>query len=155
MSVVKRLKMFLDIEAVKYTTCTHSKAYTAQEIAASSHVSGKTFAKTVVVKTGSELMLVVLPAAARISLKSLATQLSVDPVEIATEDEFRQLFLDCETGAMPPFGNLYNLKTIIARELAACDHLSFNAGNHVEIVHLAMDDYLRLVKPRVLDFELD
>ena len=38
---VKKLKEFLDKEGIKYVSIIHSTAYTAQEVAASAHITGK------------------------------------------------------------------------------------------------------------------
>jgi Ala-tRNA(Pro) deacylase len=52
---VKKLKDFLDQNSVKYTTVGHSRAYTAQEVAASSHIPGKEMAKTVMLKIDGKM----------------------------------------------------------------------------------------------------
>ncbi len=46
----KKLKNLLDENNVKYVSITHSKGYTAQEIATSAHIKGDEFAKTVILK---------------------------------------------------------------------------------------------------------
>ncbi len=44
---IQKLKKFLDNENIKYVAISHSRAYTAQGIAALTHISGKELAKTV------------------------------------------------------------------------------------------------------------
>ncbi len=149
---VKRLKRFLDDHGVKYVIVSHSTAYTAQEIAASAHVKGKELAKTVMIKVDGEMKMAVLPASFQVDLYMLMDAFGAEKVELATEDEFKGLFPHCEVGAMPPFGNLYDMDVHVAQELTEDREIAFNAGSHTELVKLAYEDFARLVRPRVLDF---
>jgi len=146
----KRLKQFLDQQGIKYVSITHSPAYTAQEVAASAHVSGRDFAKTVIVSIEGVMAMVVLPANRKVVLPDLREMLDVEKVKLATEDEFKERFPDCELGAMPPFGNLYGLEVFVAPSLAADPEIAFNAGTHTEVIKLAYRDFERLVKPKPL-----
>jgi len=146
----QQLKSFLDSNHVKYTTITHSPEYTAQEIAASAHIPGKDLAKTVIVKVDGEFAMAVLPASMHVSLSRLRTAAGAGAAEIASEEEFEKLFPDCELGAMPPFGNLYDMPVFAATELAEDDEIAFNAGSHSELVQLAFSDFDKLVHPKVV-----
>jgi Ala-tRNA(Pro) deacylase len=151
MSVTK-LERFLDDHGVRYVSIRHSPAFTAQEVAASSHIPGKDVAKTVMVKLDHELALAVLPASQRVDLDRLRIAVGARTAELATEEEFRGRFPDCEVGAMPPFGNLYGMRTYVADTLTEDDEIAFNAGTHTELLRLAYDDFHRLVEPRTLAF---
>ena len=144
------LKSFLDSNHVKYKTITHSPEYTAQEIAASAHIPGKDLAKTVIVKVDGEFAMAVLPASMHVSLSRLREAAGVGAAEIASEDEFKDLFPDCELGAMPPFGNLYDMPVFAAKELTEDEEIAFNAGSHSELVQLAYRDFDKLVHPKVV-----
>ena len=148
--VDKRLKEFLDDNGVKYVTIAHSRAFTAQEIAASAHVPGREMAKTVVVKIGRKMAMVVLPASAHVDFDLLREAVGEDDVRLATEAEFRAAFPGCEVGAMPPFGNLYAMDTFVAPALAQDDEIAFNAGSHTELVRLRWTDFERLAQPKVV-----
>jgi Ala-tRNA(Pro) deacylase len=104
---VKRLKEFLDKEGVAYVVISHSPAYTAQGVAKAARLSGNALAKVVVVKINGNMGLAVLPAPCKIDLGHLKTAVKASSLEIATEEEFKNVFPDCDLGAMPPFGNLY------------------------------------------------
>lgn len=148
---IQKLKRFLDVNNIKYVVISHSPAYTAQETAESAHVSGKEMAKTIIVKIGEQTAMVVLPASARINFEFLQDLTGTEKVRLASEQEFRNLFPDCETGAMPPFGNLYSLDVYMARELAEDEEIVFNAGNHRELIRMRYRDFYRLVCPMVFD----
>src|SRR5574340_215097 len=111
---VKKLKEFLDQENIKYVNIVHSPAYTAQEVAASAHVTGREFAKTVIVHLDGQMAMAVLPANRKIVLQDLREVTGADQVKFAPEEEFKQRFPDCELGAMPPFGNLYGMEVYAA-----------------------------------------
>ncbi len=149
---VKTLKSFLDANQVKYVSLKHSKAYTAQEVAASAHVSGRSMAKVVIVEMDGELAMAVLPANRKVVVQDLREVTGSDQVRFATEDKFKGRFPDCEIGAMPPFGNLYDMDVYMAESLADNEEIAFNAGSHEEIIQLAYADFERLVKPKVLSF---
>ena len=147
-----RLKSFLDENGIKYVTVTHSIAYAAHEVAASAHIPAKDLAKTVIVKVDGRMAMAVLPATHRINLVKLKEVLGVKSVEIAAETEFEDIFPGCVVGAMPPFGNLYDLKVMVAERLTEDEQIAFNAGNHTELIKLDYADFERLVQPTVLKF---
>jgi Ala-tRNA(Pro) deacylase len=149
---VKKLKQFLDEHNVKYVCVTHSKAYTAQEVAESAHIPGRTMAKVVIVEMDGELAMVVLPANRKIVLQDLREVTGCDQVRFASEEKFQSRFPDCEIGAMPPFGNLYGMEVFVAETLAENGEIAFNAGSHEEIVKLAYEDFQRLVQPKAMSF---
>lgn len=147
---VKELKEFLDKHHVKYVTSLHSPAFTAPEVAASAHVSGREFAKTVVVKIDGKMALVVVPANDHVDLAHVREVSGANAVDLAGEMEFKDKFPGCEVGAMPPFGNLFDLPVFVAEKLTQLSHIEFNAGSHAEIMQVDYADFARLVQPRVI-----
>lgn len=149
---VKKLKEFLDTSGVRYVSIVHSMAYTAQEIAATTHIPGKEIAKTVMVKLDGKMAMAVLPASYRVDFDLLKEAAGASKVELASEEEFKGIFPECEIGAMPPFGNLYGMDVFVAETLAEDEEISFNAGSHTELIRLAYRDFENLVKPSKLKF---
>ena len=149
---VKKLKEFLDQERIKYVSIVHSTAYTAQEVAASAHITGKELAKTVIVELDGKMAMAVLPANRKIVLQDLREVTGSQEVKFASEEQFKQRFPDCETGAMPPFGNLYGMDVYLAESLTDNDQIAFNAGSHTEVIKLSYKDFERLVQPKVVSF---
>jgi len=147
MPICERLKNFLDSNGVKYITVVHSTAFTSQEIAASVHVKGKEFAKCVIVKSGTKFFMLVIPSDHRINFEKAKEALNVEDLKLASEDEFRSLFPDCELGAMPPFGNLYGVPVYAEEKIKLNDEISFNGGTHNDVVKMKTSDYIRLVNP--------
>ena len=147
---IKKLKDHLDGEKIKYVTISHSPAFTAMEVAESAHVPGRALAKTVMVKLDGRMAMAVLPSTRKVDLNLLRESAGAEEAKLATEAEFKSLFPDCETGAMPPFGNLYGMDVYVSPSLAEDDQIAFNAGSHTEVMRLAYQDFERLVKPRVV-----
>ncbi len=148
----KKLKEYLNKNNIKYISIQHSPAYTAPEIAAQSHIPGRMLAKTVMVKIEGKMAMVVLPTNRKVILSELKEALDAEKVTLASEDEFKEMFPDCEIGAMPPFGNLYGIEVYISPELAAEREIAFNAGTHTELIKMAYKDFERLVQPKVISF---
>jgi Ala-tRNA(Pro) deacylase len=147
--ISNRLKDFLDRFEIGYDVMHHDPAFTAQELAARMHISGFEFTKTVVVKLDGEFALVAVPAPLRINFKELAKLAGVKKARLASEQEFQQFFPDCELGAMPPFGNLYQLPTYSDIEVTRNENIVINAGTHAEALRLRVADFNRLARPRV------
>jgi len=147
-----KLKEFLDSQNIKYVTISHSSAFTAQEVAASAHIPGKALAKTVMVKLDGKLVMAVLPASYRVDLELLKKATGAPEAEVASEQDFRGIFPECETGAMPPFGNLYEMDVFVDQRLREDEEIAFNAGSHTELIKMFYGDFEILVNPIALRF---
>ena len=147
---LNKVRAFLDEHHTKYMVISHSKAYTAQGIAAIAHIPGRELAKTVIVKLDGALSMAVLPASYQVDVLALKKAVGVKDVSLASEREFKQHFPDCETGAMPPFGNLYGMSVFVDESLSRDQEIVFNAGSHSELVRIARVDFEKLVQPRAM-----
>lgn len=147
--MLKTLCDFLDSHNIRYVTLHHSQAYTAQEVAQSAHIHGVEFAKTVIVRLDGKLAMAVLPAPEKIDLELLSAAAHVKEAELATENEFQGRFPKCEVGAMPPFGNLFDMDVYLEEEMTSNERMTFNAGTHTELVQMSVKDFLDLVNPKL------
>ena len=146
------VKSLLDRKHVKYVTIRHSPAFTAQEVAQSAHIPGRIMAKTVMVEIDGELAMTVIPSNHRVIMDDLCTLAGTEDVRLAREEEFEHIFPDCEPGAMPPFGNLYDLSVYVSPDLADESEIAFNAGTHTEVIRMLFHDFDLLVHPTVARF---
>ena len=146
------LQRFLDKKGVTYLRLQHSSAYTAQEIAAAAHVPGRELAKTVMVKLDYRLIMAVLPASHKIDFELLKRGTGAKHAALATEADFKDIFPDCDTGAMPPFGNLYGVPVYVSSSLALDEDIAFNACSHTDLIKMPYADFARIVRPIVLEF---
>jgi len=151
---VKKLKKFLDENNIPYTTITHSQAFRAQQVAASAHISGKDMAKTVMITINGKMAMAILPASRHVIFQLLKDAIGEDHIELASEQDFRDLFPECEVGTMPPFGNLYDMDVYVDPSLAEDHLIAFNAGSHTELIQLEYRDFENLVSPELIQFTL-
>lgn len=151
MQCKERLEQFLRENGVSFEIQHHPTAYTAQEVAASEHVPGNMFAKTVMVMADGNLVMLVLPASFDVHFARTAGALGAQEVRLATEDEFSGIFPDCEIGAEPPFGNLYGLPVWADRTLEQEETIVFRAGTHSDTISMSYGDFARLAAPRIAD----
>ena len=86
--------------------------------------------------------------------EELRAMLGGQDVRLAEEPEFRDLFPGCDTGAMPPFGNLYGLPVYADRSLERDEEIVFNAGTHTLTVKIAFRDFQALVNPTMAEFTI-
>lgn len=148
---VQKLKEFLDKNHTKYVSIVHSPAYTAQDVAEYAHISGKYLAKTVIIKLNGKLAMVILPATLNVNFEHLEKELGTKPIELASEHEFKDRFNGCELGAIPPFGNLFNMDVFVENQLCKDKKIAFSAGNYSELIQMEYQDFERLVKPKVIN----
>ncbi len=148
----EKLLEHLRDQGIDFEYAEHAKAYAAEDVAHKAGVSGRAFAKTVLVKLDGLMAMAVLPAAAKVNFNLLREAAGAQTISLALEREFAARFPDCELGAMPPFGNLYGLKVYVDGGLAESDHVTFNAGTHREVVTMAWDDFETLVEPQLARF---
>lgn len=152
MPILTRLKEFLDANGVPYEVRSHPEAFTASAVAEAEHVPGKAVAKVVMVRSGRDFLMAVVPAPAKVDLVELRRATGKADLHLASEDEFAALFPQCEPGAMPPFGNLYRLPVWVDESLGKQREIVFNAGNHRQTVHMTYADFSRLAQPEVRSF---
>ena len=151
MGIPTRLKTLLDQNKIPYSVMSHQTTYTAQGTATTMQISAKELAKTVVVWADEEMILAVLPGPRHVKLHELRAELGKS-VRLASEQEFGSHFPDCEAGAMPPIGSLYNLPVYVDESLADDEEIVFNAGTHHDAIRMRYDDFVRLVKPKICSF---
>ncbi len=149
--VSERLRKYLDGSGVEYEIVRHGEAFTAQEIAAAMHVKGAMLVKVVIVNSDKGHIMVALPADRRVDIASLRQDLGLRMAALASEDEIKRLFPDCDPGAMPPFGNLYGVPVYVDRGLTGDEEIYFQAGTHYEVIRMKYADFERLAGPRIIE----
>lgn len=152
MSIALKLKRCLEEQRVPHAVMRHPARYTAPEVAQALHVPGREVAKVVILKTDSGFAMAVLPSDRIVDLDAFASATGARYAVLASEEEFEDLFPDCEPGSMPPFGNLYGVPVFADKSLALDEEIVFEAGNHEEAVRMAYGDFVRVVRPTSADF---
>lgn len=149
MGIPEKLSRFLKERKVPYSATTHPEAFTARQSAQAAHVSGRAFAKSVLVNVDGKICMAVVPATERVDLGGLQKCLAAKKVRLAGEAEFSPLFPDCDLGAMPIFGSLYGIPVILSEDLAESDEIAFTAGTHRDVVRMKVSDFIAAENPKV------
>lgn len=150
-----RLTELLDSRRVKYTTISHSPAYSSQELAEKTHVHGWEIAKATLVKVDGKLVMAVLAAPDRVDIEKMRRCTNGKNVTIATEPDLTRVFPDCELGAIPPFGRLWGLPLYVDERLTRDESILFNAGTHTEAIRMSYQDFARIAEPMVANLHID
>jgi Ala-tRNA(Pro) deacylase len=111
-------------------------------------------AKVVVLRSGDQFLLAVLPAARRLDLERLRALAGDPQLRMAREGEFAGVFAACELGAIPPIRELWGLPVWVDDALGREAETVFSAGNHREAVHVAYQDFVRLAQPTFGEFSM-
>ena len=148
----ERMEKILRENGVGFEVKTHEQAFTMQEVAAALHVPGNQVAKVVIVCADKDKVMLVLPAPYRMNVDLVRDLVGAKTIRLAKEEEFADLFPDCATGAMPPFGNLYGVPVYVDRSMAEEPDIVFRIGTHRETMMIAYADFVRLAQPVVGDF---
>jgi Ala-tRNA(Pro) deacylase len=146
------LDEYLKERQVPFERLEHPTTYTANGIARLLHIPGKEVAKTILLRVDDHHALVVLPATHQVDLERVKHDLSAQHVALASEEEMARLFPDCEPGAIPPFGSLYHLTTLVDEALAEDEEIVFEGQNHHEAIRMAYRDFEKQEHPRLGHF---
>lgn len=146
----QKLQSVLEANHLAFTQTTHTAAFTAREVASAEHLPAREVAKTVVLFGDGGFRMIVIPANKLVDFQEVRLALGLSHVRLATEDELSKLFPDCELGAMPPVGNIYDMPVYLDSSLAAEPEIVFNAGTHREAIHMQTADYRQLVSPTIV-----
>ena len=145
MAIATTLKAYLDDHHVEYDVVHHIHSETALESAHAAHVPGHQVAKAVVLEDANGYIVSVLPSTNRLDLEWVNESLG-RKLEMAPEDELRDLFEDCEFGAVPALSNAYGLDVIWDEQLTTASEIYIEAGDHENLIHMHGDAFCRLME---------
>lgn len=148
----KKIITLLSHNHMDYRVVRHNISYTAQETAQAAHISGHNFAKTILLRVDGKPMMAVLPADAKINFKHIKEITGAKQANLASEEAIHFFFEDCDIGAMPPFGNIYRIPTLMDTLFENCEDIAFNAGDHEDVMMIKFADYCKLVHPKIAAF---
>ena len=131
-------------QAIHYDVVRHSYTGNSSLTAEAAHVPGGQLAKSVMLEDDYGYVMAVVPATHRIDLGSVRRLLN-RTLGLATEAELDDIFADCESGAIPPFGKEYGIDTIVDERLFDCADVYFVAGDHCELVHVTGEAFRELM----------
>jgi len=154
MAGIDRWLRYLDKMQIRYSHSVHSPAQTARKTALAERVPTHEFAKTVVYFNDAGFGIAVVPADEFVDLTRVGRLLGSSFIRLASEAELRDLFPNCELGAMPPFGDACVLP-VVADVGVAGDFIAFTIGTHSDVVRMSFADFQRLAQPKVAAIAAD
>jgi len=152
MTMLNRSLAYLKQNGIRYSHSVHPPAYTAREVASADRMPAHNLVKTVVYRGDNGYGLLLVPADYVVNFGEVLRLLGLTEIRLASELELQALFPDCELGAMPPFGNLFDIPVLVDEHIAAAEFIAFNAGTHRDVIHMSGSDFHRLVNPLVASF---
>jgi Ala-tRNA(Pro) deacylase len=144
MTIASRVRDYLTEQDADFNIVTHPHSSTSMETAQLAHVPGDLIAKSVVLEDDRGYLLAVLPASCKVDLGELHRQTNRN-LGLATEYEIGALFEDCEPGAVPPLGGVYEMETIVDESLAEQSDIYFEAGDHEQLIHVSAETFESLM----------
>ncbi|CAD5107142.1 aminoacyl-tRNA deacylase [Zestomonas carbonaria] len=143
MSMAGTLQSSLAGARCEYELVAHPHSATSLESARVAYVPAERVAKSVILddRQGHYLM-AVLPASRHLDLSMVRSD--GRDWQLTNESTIAGLFRDCELGAVPALGEPYGMKMLVDPQLTRQQDIYLEAGDHQNLVHLSMDEYLRL-----------
>ena len=143
MPIAPTLHKYLAAENIQYDEIPHVYTMTSARAAQACHVPGDRVAKAIVLRRDGGYMLAVLPASHHLRMAELRERFG-DDVDMASEAELAELFMDCAQGAIPAAGKCYGLDSIIEDSIQKEPEIYMEAGDHETLLHLSRAQFARL-----------
>ena len=144
MGIALTLQSYFGDHRVAYDVTKHDRTSNSSRTAESCHVPGERLAKGVVLKSAAGYVLAVLPSSKRVAIEAVERVMGA-PAELASEAEASMLFPDCETGAVPVFGEAYGIPSMIEESLDDSRDIYCEGGDHRSLVHMDGRDFRSLM----------
>ncbi|WP_044873299.1 YbaK/EbsC family protein [Pseudomonas sp. LFM046] len=144
MRMAATLKSSLERTHTPFDLVPHPHSATSLESARVANVPAERLAKTVILddRQGHFLMAVV-PASRHLDVGKVRKDSKA--WQLTSEATLAGLFKDCELGAVPALGESYGMNMVLDPQLTRQRDIYLEAGDHESLVHMRMDDYLKLV----------
>jgi len=123
----------------------HSHSYNSMSTAEAAHIPGDRLAKTVILQDDAGFAAAVLPSTHHLRLSEIR-DMTGRPLVLANENEVRELFKDCELGALPPVTTAYGMTTYLDESLTQQPDVYFEAGDHEKLIHMRTEQFLDLME---------
>ncbi|CAM3616739.1 Prolyl-tRNA synthetase [Pseudomonas reidholzensis] len=143
MRMAKTLQQRLDQASCDYDIISHPHSASSLESARTAGVPAERVAKSVLLddRRGNYLM-AVLPANRHLDMSKVRM---TGAWQLTRESGLPSLFGDCERGAVPAVGDAYQIKMLLDPTLTRQGDVYLEAGDHDHLIHMSMEQYLKLV----------
>jgi Ala-tRNA(Pro) deacylase len=144
MTIASSVDSYLSKSGVRYDVLAHTHTSNSSQSAQAAHIPGDRLAKSVLLQDDEGYLMAIIPATHKVDLEALEEEFGRS-FELMHEDEIAKLFRDCEPGALPPLAEAYGVEAVLDESLADADDIYFEAGDHVALIHVSGQDFLKLI----------
>jgi len=145
MSMSPTLKKYLSDHAIAYEVLSHKPTISSLNSATAAHIPGRNLAKPVILEDEDGYLMAVIPASDHVKISRLNLMFNRN-MGLATERELKDLFKDCDLGAIPPIGQAYGLPTVVDDSLMQCSDVYFESGDHTRLIHIKGSSFRKLMQ---------
>ena len=132
-------------EEVEFEEIKHEEVRTSQEAADARGTKLEQGAKALLMFADEKAILVVLSAAEKLDSTIFKKLFGIKNLRMASENEVGEIS-GVKIGAVPPFGNLFNVPVYVDKNFLKNEKIVFNAGLRTRSVMMKLIDFVRLVK---------
>jgi Ala-tRNA(Pro) deacylase len=144
--LTRRIVDLLELRGVEHRLLRHEAVLTSEQASRVRGTPLEAGAKALVCHADDRIVLIVVPADARLDNRAFRQQAGVKNVRMIDAERVQEL-VGAPVGAVPPFGSLFGLPTFADEELVERDLIAFNVGARDVSVTMAGPDYARLEQP--------
>ncbi|MGO4303188.1 aminoacyl-tRNA deacylase [Cupriavidus sp. RAF12] len=144
MTMATTLARCLRNKQSRFDTVRHPGSPSSMAAARAEHVPGDRLAKTVLLEDSRGYLTAVIPSTHHLKLSELREQTG-RKLTLAHENGVREVFRDCNLGAIPPVGMAYGTQTWLDDSLLTHPDVYFEAGDHQELVHMSIEQFVDLM----------
>ena len=145
MHMSHRLIEQLDKHKLTYKTIHHLYSISSLNTAHTAHVPEQQLVKSVIFHDEQGYLMALVPSNRYVYLNALNMLLNRQ-MTLSSEADISTLFSDCDSGAIPPVGDAYNMQTIVDNTLNECTDIYMEAGNHTDVLQLSGEAFQTLTK---------
>jgi Ala-tRNA(Pro) deacylase len=145
MTIAQTVSGYLQSHHVSYDVITHPYSDSSRKVTETAHVPPAQLAKAVILNDRRGLLMAVVPGDRHVSLDDLWIRLG-RRLSLAPETSLAPVFRDCESGAIPPLGPAYGMKTIVDDSLFGQPEVYFESGDHRGLIRVGGEEFLALLR---------
>ncbi|MFH1917033.1 MAG: YbaK/EbsC family protein [Nanoarchaeota archaeon] len=151
METFKQIIELLDTHHISYEHLKHDFVHRSEEAAQVRRSSFEEAAKALVCQADGQIIMAVVPGPVKMSYNILKKEIGAKKMCLASPEEVLSA-TGLTIGSVPPFGIFWNIPMYVEKSLLAQEYMVFSAGSHYDSIRLKVEDYLKVVPAKVLEF---
>lgn len=150
-NVFEKIKNLLDKNKISYKLIEHEPVFTSEDAAKIRGSSLSLGAKALIMKADKKTIMIVVPGDKKVDTSTFKKLYKIKDLEMATKEEVK-IISGVEVGAVPPFGNLFEIPLYFDQTIVDNEKVFFNAGSHSKSISMNGSDLEKIAKPIIGSF---